>query len=66
MKTERIIPGAVYMAVIKGQEVRVLVDMVRLDNVLGKDIDTDRGIIISTEKVVAGPLKFGTKLPNDK
>ena len=54
------------MAVIKGQEVRVLVDMVRLDNVLGKDIDTDRGIIISTEKVVAGPLKFGTKLPNDK
>lgn len=62
MKTERIIPGSIYMVVIKGQEVRVLVDMVQLDMVVGQNVDTKRGIIIPAEKVVAGPLRFGTKL----
>jgi len=59
MKTERIKEGSVYMAVVKGQEIKVLVDMVQLDTVLGKNVETQRGVVINAKNVVAGPLKAG-------
>ena len=63
MKAERITVGKVYMAVVGRREVRVLVQAVKLDQVLGKNLETNGGIAMSVEKIVAGPLKDGATLP---
>lgn len=62
MKAERITVGKVYMAVVGRREVRVLVEAVKLDQVLGRNLETNGGIAMSVEKIVAGPLKNGATL----
>ena len=57
MKAERIVVGQVYMAVVRRQEVRVMVDMVKVGQVVGKNLETGGGIVLSVDKIVAGPLK---------
>lgn len=66
MKTERIKEGEIYMAVIKGNEIRVLIDTIHLDHVAGTDIDKQRGIIVPTAKIVAGPLRNDSRLSEGK
>lgn len=58
MKAERIKTGEVYMVVVSGKEIRVRIDLVQLDNIVGTKIDEQRGIVCSTSRVVAGPLKI--------
>lgn len=62
MKAERITVGKVYMAVIGRREVRVLIEAVKLDQVLGRNLETNGGIAMSVDKIVAGPLKNGATL----
>lgn len=58
MKAERIKTGEVYMVVVSGKEIRVKIELVELDNIVGTRIDERRGIVCPTSRVVAGPLKM--------
>jgi len=58
MKAERIKTGEVYMIAVKGKEVRVRIELVEFDSIVGTNIDEKRGIICPTSRVVAGPLKM--------
>jgi len=58
MKAERIKTGEVYMVVVSGKEIRVKIELVELDNIVGTRIDEQRGIVCPASRVVAGPLKM--------
>ena len=63
MKTERITVGGIYMAVIKGNEIRVRIDYLVGNHILGTNLEENRGIAMTNEKIVAGPLKTEPRLP---
>lgn len=63
MKAERIKPGEVYMVVIGNKEIRVKIELVELDTIVGTRIDEKRGIACPASRVVAGPLKLTARLP---
>lgn len=42
MKAERIKTGEVYMVVVSGKEIRVKIDLVQLDSIVGTRIDEKR------------------------
>lgn len=58
MKAERIKTGEVYMVVVSGKEIRVKIELVELDSIVGTKIDEQRGIVCPVSRVVAGPLKI--------
>lgn len=52
----------IYMAVINGKEVRILVDTIQHGLALGKNLETNGGILVPLQDIVAGPLKEKTRL----
>jgi len=61
MKAERIQTDKVYMAVVKGRELLIKVDLVILNHVHGKVIETGAGIALHADAFQAGPLNIGPK-----